>query len=125
MNELQKLLIERAGLSQELIDKGTPDEIFEGILDALKSIHTGKGVLYGSYLETHGSEPANFCLIQHFCDTKRKYVRAENFVKQRADGVEHDINELLDTYSDLAIYAIMGIQLINHLQQRRQSNENN
>lgn len=115
---IRKLIVERAGLTQKDIEQGKPDQVFETIVAALVDVHRGKEVLYGNYMETHGSEPENFCIIQHFCDTKRKYVRSENFVKLKADNKDVELVQLLDTYADMAVYSIMGVQLIMHLMTR-------
>ena len=116
---VRKLIIDRAGLSQAEVAAGKADPDFEAIVDALVDVHRGKEVLYGNYMETHGSEPENFCLIQHFCDTKRKYVRAENFVKLKADNKSVELVQLLDTYADMAVYSIMGVQMVMHLMNRK------
>lgn len=112
------LLLQRAGITDELLEVGEVDQLFEKILEALGAIHRGKEALYGNYLETHGDEPTNFALVQHFCDLKRKFVRAENFVKKRLDGQNISLVEMLDTYSDMAVYGAMGVQLCLHLMTR-------
>lgn len=117
--DMRAKLLERAGLTEEMVSRGKVDYAFEEILEAMREIHRGKEVLYGNYMETHGDEGETFSLIQHFCDTKRKYVRAENFVKQQADGGNISLDELLDTYCDLAVYSIIGVQLIFHLLEKR------
>lgn len=109
------ILLNRAGITPELLEAGEVDQQFEFILEALGTIHRGKEALYGNYLETHGDEPTNFALVQHFCDLKRKYVRAETFVKKRLDGQHISLEEMLDTYADLAVYGAMGVQLVLHL----------
>ena len=111
-------MVSRAGLTHELVDKGSDDNEFHQILQGMKLIRKGKEVLYGNYIETHGSDPTNFALMEHFADLKRKYVRAEHFMKLTMSGGDIDINELFDTYSDMAVYAAMGIQLIEHLIER-------
>lgn len=121
--EIKSLLLRRAGLTVDEVSKGKSDPSFENLMNVLSDIHRGKEVLYGSYLETHGSEPENFCLVSHFCDMKRKYVRAENIVKIKSEGGDVGLIELLDTYSDLAVYAVMGVQMIIHLQQRKLKQE--
>lgn len=111
-------LIKRAGLTIDMVEKGKRDHYFEEILDGLEMVHRGKEVLYGRYLEIHGSDPQMFALMEHFADLKRKYVRAEHFMKHSMEGVEIDILELYDTYTDMAVYAAMGVQLIEHLMER-------
>lgn len=120
--DIKQMLLSRSGLTEQLINAGKPDEAFSRICSALEDIHKGKEVLYGEYLITHGSDPTLFALIEHFCDIKRKYVRAEHFVKGVSAGVQFDLHELLDTYCDTAVYAIMGIQLVLHLKQRDEAN---
>lgn len=124
LSNVRQFLIERAGLTQETISKGSFDAEFETILGALIDIHRGKEVLYGNYIKTHGSEPETFSIVQHFCDMKRKYIRAENFVKIKSEKeFDIDLVELIDTYSDLAVYAAMGVQLLIHLKQRKTNDE--
>jgi hypothetical protein len=115
---MKNYLLERAGLAQEIVDRGQTDQDFNEILDALREIHKGKQVLYGNYLTTHGSDPLKFCLMEHYCDIKRKFVRAENFLKKVMDGQDIPMPELLDTYSDIAVYGALGVQLLFHLMER-------
>lgn len=115
---IQDVMVQRAGLDYEMVDRGVDDPDFEAILDGMKLVHQGKEVLYGSYIKTHGDDPKLMALIQHFCDLKRKYVRAETFINKMANGENFPLEELLDTYGDLAVYGAMGIQMIWHLQKR-------
>lgn len=116
---LRETLLKRAGITKELLKEAEDDPIFFEILESLGAIHAGKAVLYGDYMETHGVDPEMFCLIQHFCDLRRKFLRAENFIKMRAEGRQIDKMELLDTYSDIAVYGMLGIQLLDHLEKRK------
>lgn len=117
-HEFINLLISRAGLSKEMIEKGRDDLRFINVMQAMEQIHKGKEVLYGNYLETHGRDPELFALMEHFADLKRKYIRAETFIKKRADGDDIPLLELLDTYMDMSVYAAMGVDLIRHLMER-------
>lgn len=111
--DIRELLFARAGLKPRMTELGEEDKMFNAIAETLIAIHRGKEVLYGNYLETHGKEPPQFFLTQHFCDVKRKYVRAENFIRRYVQDKDSiPLEELLDTYSDIAVYAIMGIQAI-------------
>ncbi len=114
-NDICTKLIERSGLSVEIIAAGEHDPEFADIVGALNDIHQGKQVLYGDYVKTHGSESPSFTLLQHFCDLKRKYVRAEHFIKLQLNNDAPPIEELLDTYADMAVYSVMGIQAINRI----------
>lgn len=119
INLYSQLMIERAGLSHKIIDQGKEDENFLSILHGMALIHKGKEVLYGNYMKTHGNDPENFALMEHYADIKRKWIRADNFMRKRMSGDESiDLMELLDTYSDIAVYAAMGAQLILHLAHR-------
>ena len=122
LNALYSKLIARAGLSTDDVKRGMGNEHFNTIISALSDIHAGKQVLYGDYIKNNGSDAPIFCLMSHFFDIKRKYIRSENFIKDAAAGKKHNINSLIDTYSDMAVYAILGIQLIVHLDKRRQEN---
>lgn len=113
------ILLKRAGIPEKTLHNSySPDPDFTMIMDALKRIHTFKGELYGDYQETHGNQPAMMALIEHHCDMKRKAIRAQNFISKMASGDPVDLDDLLDTYSDLAVYAAMGVQLIFHLKDR-------
>lgn len=111
-------LIGRAGLSEELVKTGEVDSGFNAIMDQLMEVHRGKSVLYGNYLKTHGNEPINYSLMQHFLDMKRKYIRAENYVKSCMDDKPIDPLELVDTYADMAVYAALGVQLLQYFIER-------
>lgn len=117
MNIGDKMVV-RAGLTSHTIGLGSDDPGFTDILGGMSYVHQGKEVLYGKYLETHGSDPEMFALMEHFADIKRKFVRAEQFMKKRMDGKDISIDELFDTYSDLAIYGALGVQLVQHLIER-------
>lgn len=117
---VQFLLLKRAGLSEADVAAGRTDNLFNDIADILKDIHKGKEVLYGDYLITHGSDSDKLFLLQHFCDLKRKYVRYENYSKRVLENKDVDIYELLDTLSDLAVYSIMGLQMVDELLKREQ-----
>jgi hypothetical protein len=121
-NSLLQTLIARSGLTLDIMAYGQDNPVFAEILKAMGLIHTGKQVLYGDYLQTHGSDPLLFALMEHFCDVKRKYVRAEHFVKKASEGTLLDLDELLDTYCDLAVYGAIGVQLVNHLKRREELN---
>ena len=116
---MRDYLISRAGLSKEMVALGKGDQQFSEILAALEAIHKGKQALYGNYLETHGADPLKFCLMEHYGDIKRKFVRSENFMKKLMDGKDIPLSELLDTYSDIAVYGALGVQLILHLMERQ------
>lgn len=117
-NTLIKRLVNRAGLDAAMVEMGREDFEFNLITLAMRKIHRGKEVLYGNYLHTHGNDPEKFALMEHFCDVKRKYVRAESFLKATMEGRDIPLDELLDTYADMAVYAVMGIQMILHLERR-------
>lgn len=110
---LYDLLVKRAGLTADVLAKGETDAEFGAILGALAAIRSGKEVLYGDYIVTHGSSPT--ALIEHYCDVKRKFVRAQGFMERRMRGEQIALEELVDTYSDLAVYSALGIKLLLHL----------
>ena len=111
--KLREQLIAMASITADDISAGEADIVFDEILVTLRDIHRGKGVLYGDYIKTHGSAKLTMAAIQHFCDIKRKFVRAENIVNDLSEiRDETRIRALLDTYCDMAVYAIMGIHLV-------------
>ena len=120
-HEIKDYLLKRAGLTKEDSLSGPLDSTFDEIAFALCDVRQGKEKLYGNYIENNGGEPEVFCLVQHFCDIKRKFVRAENITKLKSEGKEVDLEHLIDTYADLAVYSMIGIQLIMHLMERNQS----
>ncbi len=118
--DIKQKLIEKSGLTQKEIDSGTNDEDIRIIMDALLEIRQGKEFLHGNYVNTHGQDDYKYALMQHFMDTKRKYLRADHFIKKLiSEGEDPDIELLYDTYADLALYAILGVQLVKHLEQRQ------
>lgn len=122
--EMLNTLIERAGLTNDIMAKAKINSDFEAITDVLKDIHAGKSVLYGDYMKTHGADSENWGIIQHFLDLKRKYVRAENFVDRKVNGEDIELEEMLDTYSDMAVYSIMGVQIIfKYIKERDEKDE--
>lgn len=112
-------MLERANLTPAIISLGSSDKRFDVILEGMMLIHKGKEVLYGSYLETHGDDPELFALMEHFADLKRKHVRAEHYMKRRMEGFDIPLEELFDTYSDMAVYAAMGVDLIHYLMEKK------
>lgn len=113
-------MVNRAGLTVDISVRSKNDRTFDAIISGLKRIHDGKEVLYGNYIETHGKDPELFALMEHFADLKRKYIRAEHIMKRLAKGEIINKMELFDTYSDMAVYAVMGIQLLIHLEERNE-----
>lgn len=110
--DIVETLVHQADLSREVLDCATNDHEFLKVLHGLEQIHNGKGVLYGNYLETHGQGNELLCLTEHFCDMKRKYIRADHYIKQRFNDNNLPLTELLKSYSDLAVYAMLGLQLV-------------
>ncbi len=117
------MMRDRAGVTSMLAQASPPSEDFVAILEGMKDIHRAKTILYGNYIKTHGSDPQLFALMEHFSDIKRKYVRAEHFMKLVMSGKDMSTDELFDTYSDLAVYAAMGVQLLIHLGERDQNEQ--
>lgn len=113
-------MVNRAGITVDISTKSKVDHTFDAIVEGMIKIHESKQVLYGNYIETHGKDPELFALMEHFCDIKRKYVRAEHYMKRIMIGEHIDKNQLFDTYSDMAVYAAMGIQLLIHLEERNE-----
>lgn len=116
-------LIKFSGMSTEEINQASKvkqDQDFEMIIETLKEIHRAKGVLYGNYIETHGCDPELLALTEHYADVKRKFVRADNYMKQRHNGKDLSPTLLIDTYMDMAVYSILGIQLAMEKAERRE-----
>lgn len=106
-------LIRRAGLSTDLISGGDPRPSFDAVLIAMSKIRRGKEALYGSFIENKKGDSVNFALIGHFVDMRRKWARANTFIQGKfEEDKDFEIEELLDTYIDLAVYAALGVQLI-------------
>lgn len=113
------LMIERAGLSSKILSHSVSDPQFDLILQGIRQIHNGKEVLYGQYIKTHGEDPKLFALMEHFADIKRKFIRAETFLKKSMSGHDIDLVELFDTYVDIAVYGALGVQLLSHLMRKQ------
>lgn len=115
MSEIVQELVKRAGLDWETIEKGNDDALFDNIIEAFKHIHRGKGFLYGDYLKGIDEKPELRALLGNFLDLERKFVRANNIINLLADGQKIELEQLLDTYSDLGVYAAMSVGLVFHL----------
>lgn len=111
----------RAGVHPDALESDS-EEVFEfnSFANAMCSIHAAKAIHYGDYLKTHGDESVELFAVQHFCDIKRKYVRAKTFIERMTRGESVDFTDLLDTYSDLAVYAVMGLQMAFHCREKTQ-----
>jgi hypothetical protein len=109
-------LVKLSGLSDGILLKSKKNANFLAIQDALALIHAGKGVLYGDYVKTRSEEPENFALLSLFFDIKRKYVRFENMAKMIASGEKLSHDEIIDTLSDLAVYGVMGLMLMDYFE---------
>jgi hypothetical protein len=116
---LRDHLVERSGLTSDIILRSQPDLYFKAILEAMETIKNGKEVLYGDYMQVHGGDPELFALMEHFADVKRKFVRAQEYMKKRANGADIAMVELLDTYIDMAVYGALGVRLVAHLMERK------
>lgn len=118
--ELSQELLKRAGITDELLAASKkPDVEFEEIVDTLKLIHQGKAVLYGNYIESHKNDGDLLMLVEHYADLKRKYVRVDNFVKKMVnEGEKISYEEQLDSFSDLAVYSLLGIQVALYLRKK-------
>lgn len=118
-------LIKKSGLTTDQIYKQSVDFQFGAILHTLQKIHTGKAVLYGDYIKTHGNQNDLLCLMQLFADMKRKWLRFENWIDIATDENQQTLSqdELLDTFSDLAVYSVMAIQMLDYLEKKRNENE--
>ena len=109
-------MLRRAGLTNDIIRLGIEDEHFREVLETMLTIHTGKQVLYGDYQEKHGDEPRLFSLMLIYSDIKRKFTRIENYMLAAAAGkTTIPVEELLDTYMDIAVYGAMGVELIQNM----------
>ena len=111
---VHEILLERSGLSERDVMEGKIDITFELIATMLTKIHQGKSVLYGDYIKTHADDNYKLGFTQHYCDIKRKWVRYDNFIRLLSDDKYPDRLELVDTLADMAVYAIIGLQLIDH-----------
>lgn len=80
---------------------------YENVIAALAEIRLLKCVQYGER-RYEGVEPT---LQRYLCysDVYRKFIRLETQMKQSG----HSNEALLETYSDLANYAIMAVQLLS------------
>lgn len=112
-------LLTRASVSDSSPQASTDEQHqFRMFADAMTQIHGAKAIHYGDYIKTHGSDTPQIFATEHYCDIKRKYVRAKTFVERMTRGEAVDFTDLLDTYSDLAVYAIMGLQMAFHCREK-------
>ena len=111
-------LIEKlSGVEQLEFDLKDVNPEFVAIVEKLISVHAGKSLLYGDYIDNR-DEKDSVAIFEHYNDIKRKFIRVENFYTRTVIGEQVDIKELIDTYTDLAVYSILGLQLIFHIMEK-------
>ena len=96
---------------------------YEALLSRIAKVRLDRAVEYGeSRYEEKGRE---FNLWMIFSDVHRKYIRLRQLTNSVIDGENKSAREALyDTYLDLANYAIMGMQILDLLQERENANKN-
>lgn len=110
MYKLRSLLLERAGVSMDRLPFELPESKFKDILKVLEEIQHVKAQQYGDYIKQQKDVTARLALFDHFVNIRRKFKRAEHTIERIVDR-EANPDDLLDTYSDLAVYAVLGIML--------------
>ena len=96
------------------------DTNFDLVLSTVRKIHYGKGLIYGEYSKNIGEIencPHDERMYSSFMDLKRKFNRILPIIKNmKADELNiKQTEQLLDTYIDLSVYALMGVvELAKH-----------
>lgn len=115
MSPYAKRIISLSALSDHEIEYGHDDPKFRELLDTLEKIHRGKSFLYGNYLDQMDTSNPQLAMIKHFCDAERKWKRIEIFIKRLAKGEQNDLGMHIESLADLAVYCIMGLQLLERI----------
>ena len=113
-------LIEQAGVLDLVKDieaglKGQflIDEDFDSLLRTIRLIQTAKRYQYEDYIEARDPDP-KIALFENFTDLKRKYVRLNVAIKRK-----YSFNDLAEGYLDIAIYGLLGLQLLFHIEEKK------
>lgn len=93
------------------------DEDFELLLLTVLNIQGAKRNQYGDYIEAR-EKSEDIAIFENFVDIKRKYVRLSIAVTK-----EYSFKDLCEGYLDLAVYGLLGLQLLFHIQERRNVSE--
>jgi hypothetical protein len=111
--------MERAG-----VDPGTlpfemdTDTPFFKLLEMINDIKFAKEHEYGDYVANQmATSSSRLSIFGHFVNIRRKFMRAEHIVEKIVDR-EATPDALIDTYVDMAVYALLGVQLAYELKQR-------
>lgn len=125
--DVEELIYKHSGLPDSLLNDDSriePQGKMGQILGALYHVHRGKGVLYGNFINNKKNSPELLAIIEHYCDIKRKWVRINNIIHKLSNfGPQNPVEEisesdlklaLFETYTDLAVYSAMGLELIHH-----------
>ena len=117
MKNIQSLLLNLASINELDVECGIENPEFKEIQEALYKINRGKSRYYGDYIQNIlKDEPTQMMvIIQLFLETKRKWTRLNNLVKEISKNSSPEpkqIESLLDTLSDLGVYSVMNIHLL-------------
>lgn len=111
MDELRELIRKKAGLSASAPFVDNFSSPFGRVMLALADVKQAKELEYGDYVAKQKLvKPLRMAMFDHFVNIRRKFVRAEHIVNRIVDR-ETGTDDLIDTYADMAVYCILGIQL--------------
>jgi hypothetical protein len=89
------------------------DDDFEDLVAKILLIQAAKRHQYGDYIEARDESPY-IALFENFTDLKRKYVRLDVAIKR-----DYSFKDLAEGYLDLAIYGLLGLQLLFHIEENK------
>jgi hypothetical protein len=89
------------------------DGDFEDLVEKILLIQAAKRHQYGDYIEARDESPY-IALFENFTDLKRKYVRLNVAIKR-----DYSFKDLAEGYLDIAIYGLLGLQLLFHIEENR------
>lgn len=91
---------------------------FSQIAMTITHIYNGKSELYGNHLKRLDKDDF-MAMMESYNEIKRKYSRIDNWVRTTINnGSDFEPCDLVESYSDLAAYSIMGLLTIFELMER-------
>ena len=122
--ELHDRLCRLAGVDPESKPEGGSQAVeFAWVLNALQQIGNAKVDSYGDSRML--VESADYDTKMLWSDLHRKHIRIDELMAAVKKAIWHDVNEglpvdhLMETFSDLAVYAVRGIQILRRLEEKR------
>jgi len=119
--ELAVRLCQVAGVSRDDIVHGNKNrKNFLMAVVAAVAINRGKSRFYGDYVKGIADDSDFMQRFNIYFDLRRKWFRYNNLMCAGADGVSISDDVLFEALMDLAVYALMGVDVVASLRELHQ-----